>query len=254
MLSDRYDEAAISERTCQGWFQRFKNAGKKENWVWRVDDFARWRFVPNPRRVCGIIACDLASHFQAPQSTIRVEAEGHWAAFVWLRTAALKATAEGISASASQMQKVMGFAAKTAWNYYRHTISNALDAFEMGTEGKAVTVWGKARKSDFAAQRCQWKRTCRPWNGKLYSTRHTLLTSFHLITSFFDPDLAHRHFCSYHDWWIASKDDESFRRGIRLLPDRWGKVVKGVHVRFWDMFFVFHFQLDILISLFVSRD
>ena len=44
-------------------------------------------------------------------------------------------------------------------------------------------------------------------------------------------DLAEQHFRSYEDvkkWidsWIASKDEQFFRRGIRTLPERWKKVV-----------------------------
>jgi len=45
--------------------------------------------------------------------------------------------------------------------------------------------------------------------------------------------LADEHFRSYEDgliknWidsWIASKDDQFFRRGIRTLPERWEKVM-----------------------------
>ena len=43
--------------------------------------------------------------------------------------------------------------------------------------------------------------------------------------------LAEEHFNSYEDvekWisdWIASKDESFFRRGIRLLPERWEKVI-----------------------------
>ncbi|KAG5309960.1 MOS1T transposase, partial [Pseudoatta argentina] len=43
--------------------------------------------------------------------------------------------------------------------------------------------------------------------------------------------LADQHFWSYEevknwiDSWIASKDDQFFRRGIRTLPERWEKVV-----------------------------
>ena len=43
--------------------------------------------------------------------------------------------------------------------------------------------------------------------------------------------LAEEHFNSYEDvekWvseWIASNDESFFRRGIRLLPERWEKVI-----------------------------
>jgi len=44
-------------------------------------------------------------------------------------------------------------------------------------------------------------------------------------------DLSEQHFLSYEevknwiDSWIASKDDQFFRRRIRTLPEKWEKVV-----------------------------
>lgn len=55
-------------------------------------------------------------------------------------------------------------------------------------------------------------------------------SDYHLFRSM-THGLAEKHFTSYEDiknWvdsWIASKDEEFFRRGIRMLPERWGKVV-----------------------------
>jgi len=46
--------------------------------------------------------------------------------------------------------------------------------------------------------------------------------------------LADQHFRSYEevknwiDSWIASKDDQFFRRGILTLPERWEKVVAAM--------------------------
>ena len=55
-------------------------------------------------------------------------------------------------------------------------------------------------------------------------------SDYHLFRSM-AHGLANQHFRSYEevkDWidlWIASKDDQFFRRGIRTLPERWEKVV-----------------------------
>ena len=55
-------------------------------------------------------------------------------------------------------------------------------------------------------------------------------SDYHLFRSM-AHDLAEQHFRSYEDvkkWidsWIASKDEQFFRRGIRTLPERWEKVV-----------------------------
>lgn len=55
-------------------------------------------------------------------------------------------------------------------------------------------------------------------------------SDYHLFRSM-QHGLAEQHFQSYEDvknWidsWIASKDEEFFRHGIRMLPERWEKVV-----------------------------
>ena len=55
-------------------------------------------------------------------------------------------------------------------------------------------------------------------------------SDYHLFRSM-THGLAEQHFTSYEeaknwvDSWITSKDGEFFRRGIRSLPERWGKVV-----------------------------
>ena len=55
-------------------------------------------------------------------------------------------------------------------------------------------------------------------------------TDYHLFRSM-THSLADQHFHSYKetkswvDSWITSKDLEFFQRGIRILPERWEKVV-----------------------------
>lgn len=55
-------------------------------------------------------------------------------------------------------------------------------------------------------------------------------SDYHLFRSM-THGLADQHFQYYEevknwiDSWIASKDDQFFRRGIRMLPERWEKVV-----------------------------
>jgi len=44
MLSNAYDEAAISERTCREWFQRFENGDfDVEDRRWKKEGFRRCR-------------------------------------------------------------------------------------------------------------------------------------------------------------------------------------------------------------------
>ena len=38
-----------------------------------------------------------------------------------------------------------------------------------------------------------------------------------------------QHYEEFKNWvdsWIASKDEEFFKRGIRMLPERWSKIVE----------------------------
>ncbi|UYV77256.1 SETMAR [Cordylochernes scorpioides] len=57
------------------------------------------------------------------------------------------------------------------------------------------------------------------------------LSDYHMFRSM-THSLAEQHFTSYEeaknwvDVWIASKDEEFFRHGIRMLPERWEKVKK----------------------------
>ena len=56
-------------------------------------------------------------------------------------------------------------------------------------------------------------------------------SDYHLFWSM-AHGLAEQHFTSYDeaknwvDSWIASKDEEFFKRGIRMLPERWSKIVE----------------------------
>jgi len=56
------------------------------------------------------------------------------------------------------------------------------------------------------------------------------LSDYHLFRSM-THGLSEQHYSSYGetkkwvDSWIASKDEQSFRRGIHLLPERWEKVI-----------------------------
>ena len=57
-------------------------------------------------------------------------------------------------------------------------------------------------------------------------------SDYHLFRSMAHA-LSEQHFTSYEDvknWldsWIASKDEEFFKRGIRMLPERWAKVIES---------------------------
>ena len=59
----------------------------------------------------------------------------------------------------------------------------------------------------------------------------SLLKQYHLFRSM-AHGLAEQHFTCYEetknwlDSWIASKDEEFFKRDVRMLSERWSKVVK----------------------------
>ena len=81
----------------------------------------------------------------------------------------------------------------------------------------------------------KWSRHTWKRNGKSYPTRRILQTLLPLTITCFDQWhtawLTSTSLCSYEevknwmDSWIASKDDQFFRRGIRTLRERWEKVV-----------------------------
>ena len=96
MLSNTYGEAAISERMCREWFQRFKNgdfdvedrhsSGREKILEDAELEALQERLVSKSRRIGMIIGSDSTSHFKMPQShgndsearklgAVRIEAE-----------------------------------------------------------------------------------------------------------------------------------------------------------------------------------
>ena len=97
MFSNTYGEAAISERTCREWFQRFKNgdfdvenrhSGGREKIFEdaELEALLEQRLVSKSRRIGTIIRSDSTRHFKTPQShgndsearklgAVRIEAE-----------------------------------------------------------------------------------------------------------------------------------------------------------------------------------
>ena len=75
MLSNIYGEAAINERTCREWFQRFKNGDfdvedviAMEERRCRIGGITWTRLVLKSKRIGMIIGSDSTSHFKTPQS------------------------------------------------------------------------------------------------------------------------------------------------------------------------------------------
>ncbi|EGI57532.1 Mariner Mos1 transposase [Acromyrmex echinatior] len=68
------------------------------------------------------------------------------------------------------------------------------------------------------------------WEVLPHSPYSPDIADYHLFRSL-AHDLSEQHFTSYEDiknWidnWIASKDEAFFQRVIRMLPERWEKVV-----------------------------
>ncbi|EGI68513.1 Mariner Mos1 transposase, partial [Acromyrmex echinatior] len=70
-------------------------------------------------------------------------------------------------------------------------------------------------------------------------------SDYHLFRSM-AHSLSEQHFTSYEDiknWidnWIASKDEAFFQRGIRMLSERWEKIVASMDNIFNKMYRSFH--------------
>jgi len=127
---------------------------------------------------------------------------------------------------------------KIGWNNHRRSVSNAIDAFEHWKTNGCNTTRGtiKFLQHDNAQlhvakvvktylETLKWEVLSHP----PYSP-DVAPSDYHLFRSM-PHGLADQHFRSYEevknwiDSWIASKDDQFFRRGIRTLSERWEKVV-----------------------------
>ena len=114
ILSITHSEAALSERTCLEWFQRFKSGDfdvENRNSVGKQkifeDSELEAKLVPNARRIGRVIESGSTSHFETPQShgndlearklgSVRVDAERCWTAFLCLWTAVSKTESERV--------------------------------------------------------------------------------------------------------------------------------------------------------------
>ncbi|GFX26524.1 mariner Mos1 transposase [Trichonephila clavipes] len=146
MLSNTYGEAAISERTCREWFQRFKNGDfdvEDQHGIWWDQlDVVYYELLKPTETIIVILQHD--------------NARPHVAKVVKTYLETLK------------------------WEVLPHPLYSP----------------------DIAP------------------------SDYHLFRSM-AHGLADQHFRSYEEVknWITSKNDQSFQRGIRTLPERWEKVV-----------------------------
>ncbi|KAG5323721.1 MOS1T transposase, partial [Pseudoatta argentina] len=154
-----YGEAAISERTCREWFQRFKNG-----------DF------------------DVEDRHSGGREKVFEDAK-------------LEALLDQDSCqNQEELARSLGMTQPAISKRL-----NVIDAFEPSIERQTVAIQERHYSPDVA-----------PSDYLFRSIAH---------------GLADQHFRSYEevknwiDSWIASKDDQFFRRGIRTLPERWEKVV-----------------------------
>ena len=136
--------------------------------------------------------------------------------------------------------RVLWFA-QTERNHYWSSLPNTIDEIEPSTQGKTryyfTTTSGMTKLFSYMIMldhmlrrrsKPTWKRSI----GKFYPTRRIHQTLPLLITIYFDRwRMACLSSTSYEDtknWidnWIALKDEAFFQRGIRMLPERWKKVV-----------------------------
>ena len=130
---------------------------------------------------------------------------------------------------------------KTDWNTHRRSVSNAIDAFEPSIERQTAAIQRETRVVKWFCSMTMLdpmlkvvKTYLETWNEKSYPTRRILQTLLPLIITCFDQwhtawlTSSFRSYEEVKNWidsWIASKDDQFFRHGIRTLPERWEKVV-----------------------------
>ena len=126
MLSNTYDEAALSEKTCREWFQRFKSddfhvedrhgGGKVKNFRrFRIGGITCWRLVPNARRIGRIIRSDSTSNFETPQLLQRQK----WKKFL---NYIVTADEKWVHYDNPKRRKGVLLAVQSEWNHHRGSV------------------------------------------------------------------------------------------------------------------------------------
>jgi len=179
MLSNTYGEAAISERTCREWFQRFKNGDfdveDRHSGIW-------WDQL-------GVVYYELLK----PTETI---------------------TGDRYRTQLMRLSRAL----KDKRPQYNERHDKVILQHDNARPHVAKVV-------KTYLETLKWEVLPHP----PYSP-DVAPSDYHLFRSM-AHGLADQHFRSYEevknwiDSWIASKDDQFFRRGIRTLPERWEKVV-----------------------------
>ncbi|KAG5317885.1 MOS1T transposase, partial [Pseudoatta argentina] len=248
ILSNTYGKAAISEKTCREWLQRFKNGD------FDVEDrHSGGREVFEDAELESLLDQDSCQK----QEELGVLGSENWDL--------LGVTQQTIS----KRLKVMGMIQNQGnWIPYElkpRDVERRLFACEQLLERQRRKGTKKGVHYDNAKRRAKPNNhgpkvmlcisidkvilqhdNARPHVAKVIKTYLETLkwevlphppyspdvapSDYHLFRSI-AYGLADQHFRSYEevknwiDSWIASKDDQFFRRGIRTLPERWEKVV-----------------------------
>jgi len=133
--------------------------------------------------------------------------------------------------------------AKTVWNNHRRSVSKAINAFKPSIERQTTAIretrsiikWFCSMTMFDSMSQSQSKHIWKRWNGKSYPICRILQTLLPLTIICFDQwhmawltstyVLMKKSKIWYMDMWIASTDEQFFRRGIRTLSKKWKNVV-----------------------------
>ncbi|GFX93718.1 mariner Mos1 transposase [Trichonephila clavipes] len=265
MLSNTYGEATISERTCQEWFQRFKNAGfdvevQHGGGREKVFEDAELEALLDQdsdveRR---LFACGQLLARQRRKGFLHgiVTGDGKWVRY-----------------DNPKRRKSWGYPGHASSSSAKPNIHGSKVLLSIGWDQLGVVYYELLKPTETITgdrYRTQLMRLSRALKDKRpqYNERHDKVILQHdnarphvakVVKTYLDtlkwevlphppysPDLApsdyqlfrsmahglaDQHFRSYEevknwiDSWIASKDDQFFQRGICKLPERWEKVV-----------------------------
>ncbi|GFV70070.1 mariner Mos1 transposase [Trichonephila clavipes] len=258
MLSNTYGETAISERTCLEWFQRFKNGDFE---VEDQHDSGRDKVFEDAEleAVLDQDSCrtqqELAGSLRVTQQAIskllkvmgRIQKQGNWvphelkpryverclfACEQLLARQRRKGFLHRIVTGDEKWVRYDNPKRRKSWGYPGHASTSSAKPNIHGSKhdndrphvAKVVKTYLETLK---------WEVLPHP----LYSPG-LAPSDYHLFRSM-AHGLAVQHFRSYEevknwiDSWITSKDDQFFQRGIRMLPERWEKVVAS-HGKYFE--------------------
>ncbi|KAG5321876.1 MOS1T transposase, partial [Pseudoatta argentina] len=265
LLVEAYGEAALSERSCREWFQKFKNGkfdieDKERSGKPKVHEDAELEALldEDSCQTQKQLALTLGATQQAISHRLKslgmIQKQGNWVPYELKRRNVERRFS--ICEMLLVRHKQKGFLHRTvtgdekwihydnpkkrkSWGYLGAIYQTQLMRLSRALKEKRAHCYSRHDKiillhdnarPHVAAPVKTYMETLN-WEVLPHPPYSDIAPSdYHLFRSM-AHGLSEQHFTSYEDiknWidkWIASKDEAFFQRGIRMLPERWEKVV-----------------------------